>query len=131
MYIPLEKYDQFVSLSEFNRNNVSDELIAAVRHFHEADELEELVLRNLNDPNRTPHGPAEIVDIMTLQLSHRQTTGVAGFILKGRSFKRISPADISHQVFRLRQITDLKFAVFGHTGNLLDEARACYALYKT
>jgi len=123
MYIPIEKYDQFVSLSEFSRNKVSDKLIGAVRRFHEAEELEELVLRNLNDPNRTPHGPAEIVDIMTLQLSHRQSTGVAGFILKGRSFKRITPAEISHQIFRLRRITDLKFAVFGHTGNLLDEAR--------
>ena len=123
MYIPIEKYDQFINLSEFSRNKVSEKLITAVRRFHEADDLEELVLRNLADPNRTPHGPAEIVDIMTLQLSYRKRTGVAGFILKGRSFKRVTPADISHQIFRLRKITDLKFAVFGHTGNLLDEAR--------
>ncbi len=123
MYIPIEKYNQFVSLSEFSRNKMSEKLIAAVRRFHEADDLEELVLRNLTDPNRTPHGPAEIVDIMTLQLSYRKKTGIAGFILKGRSFKRVTPADISHQIFRLRKITDLKFAVLGHTGNLLDEAR--------
>jgi superfamily II DNA or RNA helicase len=123
MYIPIEEYDQFVNLSEFSRTKVSAELIAAVRSFHEADDLEELVLCNLADPNRTPHGPAEIVDIMTLQLSHRNMTGVAGFILKGRSFKRVTPADTSHQIFRLRKITDLKFAIFGHTGNLLDEAR--------
>jgi len=123
MYIPIEKYDQFVNLSEFSRNKVSEKLIAAVRRFHEADDLEELVLRNLTDPNRTPHGPAEIVDIMTLQLSYKNKTGVAGFILKGRSFKRVTPAVISHQIFRLRKIADLKFAIFGHTGNLLDEAR--------
>ena len=123
MYIPLEKYDQFFNLSEFSRDQVSSKLIAAAKRFHEVDDLEELILRNLADPNRTPHGPAEIVDIMTLQLSYRNTTGVAGFILKGRSFKRITPADISHQVFRLRKITSLEFAIFGHTGNLLDEAR--------
>lgn len=123
MYIPIEKYDQFINLAEFSRNKVSQQLIAAVRNFREADELEELVLRSLADPNRTPHGPAEIVDIMTLQLSHKKRTGVAGFILKGRSFKRVTPSDISHQIFRLRKITNLRFAIFGHTGNLLDEAR--------
>ena len=123
MYIPIDKYDQFITLTEFNRNKVSEELIAETRRFHEADDLEELILHNLADPNRTPHGPAEIVDIMTMQLSHKGKRGVAGFVLKGRSFKRITPAEISHQVFRLRKITDLKFAILGHTGNLLDEAR--------
>src|SRR5512147_2030685 len=98
MYIPVDQYDQFISLTEISRDKISEELVSAIRGFHEEHDLEELILHNLADPNRTPHGPAEIVDIMTLQLSHRQTTGVAGFVLKGRSFKRISPADISHQV---------------------------------
>lgn len=123
MYIPIERYDQFINLSEFSRDKVSDKLVIAVRRLREADDMEELLLRSLSDPNRTPHGPAEIVDIMTVQLSYRKKTGVAGFILKGRSYKRITPADISHQVFRLRKIADLKFALFGHTGNLLDDAR--------
>lgn len=123
MYIPIEKYNQFVSLSDFNREKVSESLVKSIRGFHEADDLEELILNSLFDPNRTAHGPAEIVDIMTLQLSYRKKFGVAGFILKGRSFKRITPSDISHQVFRLRRISNLKFAIFGHTGNLLDEAR--------
>lgn len=123
MYIPIEKYHQFVELSNFSRDKVSNELISAIRGLHEADDLEELLLQKLSDPNRTPHGPAEIVDIMTLQLSFRKKKGVAGFVLKGRSFKRITPSDISHQIFRLRKISDLKFAILGHTGNLLDEAR--------
>ncbi len=123
MYIPIDKYDQFISLAEYSRNMVSEKVVAAVKRFHEADDLEELVLRILADPNRTPHGPAEIVDIMTQQLSYRKKAGVAGFVLKGRSFKRVKPADISHQIFRLRKITDLKFAIFGHIGDLLDEAR--------
>ncbi len=123
MYIPLERYDQFIRLSEFARDRVSDKLISAVRHFHEARDMEELLLSSLLDPNRTPHGPAEIVDIMTVQLSHRRNKGVAGFILKGRSFKRITPSDVSHQIFRLRRISGLKFALLGHIGSLLDEAR--------
>jgi len=123
MYIPIEKYHQFIELTNFSRDKVSDGLVSAVKNLHEANDLEELLLRKLSDPNRTPHGPAEIVDIMTLQLSFRKKMGVAGFVLKGRSFKRITPADISHQIFRLRKISDLKFAILGHTGNLLDEAR--------
>jgi hypothetical protein len=75
MYIPLEKYDQFFNLSEFSRVQVSSKLITAVRRFHEADDLEELILSNLGDPNCTPHGPAGIVDITTLQLSYRNITG--------------------------------------------------------
>lgn len=123
MLLSIDKYDQFIFLAEFGRNKVSSDLVDAVRRLHEADDLEELLLHALLDPNRTPHGPAEIVDIMTVQLSYRGKSGVAGFILKGRSFARVSPVDVSHQIFRLRQITDLKFAVLGHTGNLLDGAR--------
>lgn len=122
MYISLETYNEFVGLLKFGRDHITDKLITSIRRLKE-EELEELLLRTLIDPNRTPHGPSEIVDIMTLQLSLRDKGGVAGFVLKGRSFKRITPADISHQVFRLRQITDLKFAVLGHTGSLLDPAR--------
>lgn len=123
MYIPLEKYDQFLALSDFSRNEVTKELVEKARRFHESDDLEELLLNALIDPNRTPHGPVEIADILTLQLSYRNKVGVAGIVLKGRSFSTIRPSHISHQIFRLRKISDLNFALFGHTGNLLDEAR--------
>ena len=93
------------------------------RSFHESDDLEELLLNALTDPNRTPHGPVEIADILTLQLSYQNKIGVAGIVLKGRSFSTIRPSHISHQIFRLRKISDLNFAILGHTGNLLDEAR--------
>lgn len=123
MYIPLDEYDQFLSLRDFSRDKVAVKLISIVRQFHESEDLEELILNALYDPNRTPHGPAEIADILTLQLSHRNNLGVAAFILKGKSFSTVRPSDISHQVFRLRKISDIKYAVLGHVGNLLDEAR--------
>ena len=123
MYIRLEEYDQFRSLKDFSRECVTEELKNIVRQFRESENLEEMLLNILNDPNRTPHGPVEITDILTLQLSYRHKLGVAGFILKGRSFATVRPADISHQVFRLRRISDLKYAVLGYVGNLLDEAR--------
>lgn len=124
MYIPLDQYDQFKDLASFGRDKVADVLIQAVRQLHEANDLEELILGALVDPNRTAHGPAEIVDIMTVNLSYRRRRGIGAFILKGRSFRRITPEHVSHQIFRLRRIPDLKYALLGHTGNLLDEARA-------
>lgn len=122
-YIPLEKYDQFRILCDFPREKVTSKLISVTKQFREAEELEDLLLTPLLDPNRTPHGPAEIVDIMTLQLTYPGKTGVAGIILKGRAYKTVRSADISHQVFRLRKISDLKFTILGYTGNLLDGAR--------
>lgn len=123
MYIPIDHYDQFDNMRNFSRESVSDILIDAAKGFHESEDLEEMLLTALTDPNRTPHGPSEIVDIMTVQLSHRDTLGVAGIILKGRSFQNVKPKDVSHQIFRLRQVTDLKFAIFGHVGNVLDGVR--------
>ena len=72
MYIPFEKYDQFTELSDFPRNKVSEKLITTAKGFHESNDMEELLLNILPDPNRTPHGPAEIVDILTLQLSYKK-----------------------------------------------------------
>lgn len=107
----------------FGRDEVNNTLVDTARNFHESEDLEEILLNALSDPNRTPHGPSEIVDIMTLQLSYRNALGIAGIILKGRSFQTVRPVNISHQVFRLRQMSDLKYAILGHVGNLLDEAR--------
>jgi superfamily II DNA or RNA helicase len=119
----LEDYDQFRDLVDFPRNKVNDELIDAARAFKESSDMEELLLKFLSDPNRTPHGPVEIADILTMQLSRRKELGVTGIILKGRSFATITPANISHQVFRLRRLSDLKYALLGHVGNILDEAK--------
>ena len=81
MYVPIDRYEQFNGLRDFGREQVTDQLIAAVRGFREAEDMEELLLQALSDPNRTPHGPVEIVDIMTLQLAQRKKRGIAGFIL--------------------------------------------------
>ena len=123
MLIPIEEYDQFEDIGSFERGTVSPELLVAAREFSEVGEMEPLLLDPLDEPNRTPHGPTEIADILTLQLSYRGESGVAAFILKGRSFATVKPSDISHQVFRLRRIADLKYAILAHVGNMLDDAR--------
>jgi superfamily II DNA or RNA helicase len=123
VYIPIQDYNEFNELADVSRDSVSDELVRVARSFHESEDMEELILSTLTDPNRTPHGPAELVDIMTVNLTYNNIRGIAGFLLKGKSFSTVKPENISHQIYRLRKLSDLKFAVLGHVGNLLDNAR--------
>jgi hypothetical protein len=78
----------------------------------------------LFDTNRTPHGPAEIVDILTHKLVVRETEGLAAIVLKGRSFPTVRPADISHQLYRLERVPGLNYAILAATGTVLDEVKA-------
>lgn len=122
-YINIDEFDQFVDLKSFDRNQVTDELITMVKMFQEEDDLERIILSLITEPNLTPHGPTEIVDILTTQLSYKGKFGLTGIILKGSSFKTIKASIISHQVFRLRKLSDIKFAILGYVGNILDNAK--------
>ena len=59
------------------------------------EELEPYIRLILHDPNETPHGPAEIADIFTHRLSIHKLSGMAAFILKGRSFPTVRPKDVA------------------------------------
>jgi len=89
----------------------------------EREELEPYLRLILHDPNETPHGPAEIADIFTHKLSIQKLTGMAAFILKGRSFPTVKPRDVAHQIYRLEKITGLAIAVFAAPGTILDSAK--------
>jgi superfamily II DNA or RNA helicase len=65
----------------------------------------------------------EIVDIFTHKIMAKGETGLAAFIIKGKSFKTITAKDVSHQIYRLKKINGLKFAIFAYSGNLLDQPR--------
>jgi hypothetical protein len=45
--------------------------------------------------------------------------GMAALILKGKSFPKVRPADVAHQIYRLKKIEGLKFAVFAAPGTIL------------
>ncbi|MGZ5120749.1 MAG: DEAD/DEAH box helicase family protein [Burkholderiales bacterium] len=86
-------------------------------------EIEPWVQAILHDTNRTPHGPSELVDILTHKVAVRGRIGLAAFILKGKSFPTVRPANVGHQILRLPRIRDLSFAVLGASGNVLDEVK--------
>src|SRR5438477_2555070 len=103
--------------------DVTDELRSAVKALREAEDIEEFIRAILHDRAATPHGPAEIVDILTHRIELNATTGLAAFVLKGRSYPTVRPSHISHQIYRLQKIDALALAVLGATGVVLDAVK--------
>ena len=123
LLIPIEAFDNFKEVKDFPAAELSAELVPAVKRLDERDELEPFLRSILSDTAGTPHGPAEIVDIFTHQVTAGGKHGMAAFILKGKSFPTVRPSDVSHQIYRLKKINGLKFAVFAAPGIILDGAK--------
>lgn len=121
--INLLAIDNFTDVRGIQPRNVNEAALDTVRNLHEADEMEPWIQAILFDTNNTPHGPVEIVDILTHKVSVRGKVGLAAFILKGRSFPTVRPAHVAHQIMRLDRINGLDFAFFVASGNVLDEAK--------
>lgn len=115
--------DNFQAARAVPPRNISNAALETVRSLDEREEIEPWIQAILYDTNRTPHGPSEIVDILTHKLTVRGKEGLAAFILKGRSFTTVRPSHVGHQIFRLERLQGLDFAIFGASGNILDEVK--------
>ena len=123
LLINVEQFDNFEGVKDFPARSVIAEVIESVRNLDEREELEPFILSILSDTNTTPHGPVEIADILTHKVSVNHEVGLSAFILKGRSFRTVRPAHVSHQIYRLEKITGLRYAIFAATGTILDQAK--------
>lgn len=121
--LKLDEIPAFAAVKDAPLHEVNDAVRAAVRSLHEIDEMEEFIRAILSDRAATPHGPAELVDILTHRIEVDGRTGWAAFILKGRSFPRVRHADVAHQIYRLEKIEGLNLAVFAASGVVLDAAK--------
>jgi superfamily II DNA or RNA helicase len=117
------KVDNFHQIRSVPPRSVSDDAVDTVRGLDEREEMEPWLQAILHDTNHTPHGPSEIVDILTHKLVVRGQEGLAAFILKGRSFSTVRPSHVSHQIFRLERLDNLDYAIFAASGNVLDEVK--------
>jgi len=97
--------------------------VTAVKQLYEREELEPFLRSILTDVGDTPHGPSEVVDILTHKLIYRGSPVLCGVILKGRSFPTVRPKDVAHQIYRLEKISGLKLAILGYSGTILDAAK--------
>lgn len=119
----VDDFDNFIQARDVDPKTIGPMHLKTVRGLDERDELEPYIRAILHDPNETPHGPAELVDILTHKVTIQRVTGLAAFILKGRSFPTVRPAHVSHQIYRLKKIVDLRVAVLAAPGVILDPAK--------
>jgi superfamily II DNA or RNA helicase len=119
----IDEFANFVQVRDIPPKDVTHEHLQVVRTLDERQELEPYIRAILYDSNETPHGPAELVDILTHKLIIDGVKGMAAFILKGRSFPTVRPKDVSHQIYRLEKIADLKIAILASPGTILDSAK--------
>lgn len=101
--LKIEQYANFKEVKDYPPSIIDPRVIDSVSFLDEKEYLEPYILASLFDPNDTPHGPAEIVDILTHKLSTNRENGIAAFIIKGKSFKTVKPKDVSHQIYRLKK----------------------------
>jgi superfamily II DNA or RNA helicase len=121
--VHFDAFDNFLDAKDISPATITPELITAVRRLDEREEFEPFIQFILSDSNETPHGPAEIADILTHKLTLDREVGLAAFVLKGKSFSTVRPKDVSHQFYRLSKVDGLRFAIFAASGNVLDSAR--------
>lgn len=119
----IDDFDSFKAVRDVAPASVHEGLIDAVRKLDEKEEIEPYFRLILHDPNETPHGPAELADIFTHKLSIQKLTGMAAFILKGRSFRTVRPSHVAHQIYRLEKIAGLGIAILAAPGVILDSAK--------
>lgn len=123
LLVPIEAFDNFKNVKEVSEIDISLPVLETVRRLDERDEFEPFLRCILGDVESTPHGPAELVDIYTHKLSLKGEFGMGAFILKGKSFPTVRPANVSHQIYRLKKIDGLSFAIFASPGIILDAAK--------
>jgi superfamily II DNA or RNA helicase len=121
--ISLLRIDNFDRIRDVRPSSISEETLSTVRDLHESEEIEPWIQGILHDTNHTPHGPSEIVDILTHKMSVRGREGMGAFILKGKSFPTVRPRHVSHQIYRLERIADLSYVFLASSGNVLDEVK--------
>ena len=119
--MPLVYYpgiDNFYRTKDSPPKSIDTSAISSVKSLHETEELEPWIQAILFDTNETPHGPSEIADIFTHKLTVKGACGLAAFILQGKIVSNVRPKHVSHQIYRLEKIPDLKYAVLAASGNV-------------
>jgi len=120
--IEIHDIDEFSEVKTIPDATINNEILTNIGNLDEKKELERFLREILYDPNETLHGPTEIADILT-NVHVRGDKRLTAFVLKGKSFQRVSSRHVTHQFAKLRQISELGLMVFGAVGNIQDDAQ--------
>ncbi|MCK9440822.1 MAG: hypothetical protein M0Q13_05300 [Methanothrix sp.] len=121
--IKMHEIDEFSEVKTIPDGAVTSQIISNIRSLDEKSELEPFIRNIIFDPNSTPHGPTEIADIITTHVHIRGEKQLAAFILKGKSYNRVSSRIVAHQFAKARQIIGLNLMVFVAVGGIQDDAQ--------
>ena len=67
--ISLLKIDNFERARNVRPSSINEATLATVKDLDESNELESWIQAILYDTNHTPHGPSEVVDILTHKMT--------------------------------------------------------------
>lgn len=115
--------DRFALGSEIPVEAVTETVLAGVRQLDEKTELEIAIREILGAPDETPHGPTELEDIFQTDVTVRGRACVAAFIIKGKSFAKVTSKLIGNQILRLQDVPELGLAVLCAVGHIHDDAK--------
>lgn len=115
--------DRFARGAEIPVEAVTEAVISGVRQLDEVTELEIALREILGAPDITPHGPTELEDIFQAGVTVNGKPRVAAFIIKGKSFDKVTSKLIGNQILRLQDVPDLGMAVLCAVGHIHDDAK--------
>jgi hypothetical protein len=121
--IEISEIDEFSGILQIPRAIISEPIVRNIRSLNEKEELEPLIRDIIHDYNKTPHGPTEIADIVTTNLHVQGKKKVTGFVLKGKSFKKVTSEDVDHQFSKMRTIPNIGLMIFCAVGDIQDDAQ--------
>jgi len=125
--LELHCIEEFRRVKQVPAEAITPTIISNVRGLYEKEEIEPFIREILYDPTKTPHGPTEKADILTHHVHVGNEARLAGFVLKGKSFKNVSNKDVAHQFDKVRAIPDISLMVFLAVGHIQDDARTNFA----
>jgi len=123
LLIEIHEIDEFSEVKAIPDGGISEEILSNVRNLDEKKEIEPFIREILYDLNETPHGPTEIADTLTSHVHVRGEKRLAAFVLKGKSFRKVTSRDVTHQFAKLRQIPNIGLMIFLAVGNIHDDAQ--------
>ena len=85
--LTIDDFDSFKFIKDFPIESINDLVLTSIANLNEKTQLEPFIRNSIYDLNDTPHGPMEIVDILTTKVKCQGYAKYSAFILKGKSFK--------------------------------------------
>lgn len=119
--IRIDEVEEFEAVRKIQRASINETILVGVRQLNEKKNIEPFLREILPDPNDTPHNSAEIVDILTTQITLNGQAYLTAFVNKGKSFPRITAKEVSHQFHKLERLPNLGLIVLLAVGDILDE----------